>query len=150
MAIEPIANNKKARFQYYLLDKFEAGIELRGAEVKSLRDRKVSINESYARIIDDEIFLFDMNISPYEPASRSNHPPKRRRKLLLHKREIRKIAGKASERGLTIIPVSLYFKDGLAKVEIAIAKGKTKYDKRDTIKKREDQRSIRREIRRRR
>jgi len=150
MASDNIATNKKARFQYELLEKFEAGIELRGSEVKSLRDRKVSLNESFARVIGEEIFLFGMNISPYEPANRSNHEPTRQRKLLLHKREIRKIAGKTAERGLTIVPVSVYFKNGIAKVQIAIAKGRTKYDKRHAIKKRDDERSIRREQRRRR
>lgn len=150
MPVEPIATNKKAHFLYYLLERFEAGIELKGTEVKSLRERKVSLNESYARVVDGEVFLLDMNVSPYEPASRNNHPPKRARKLLLHKREIKRIAGKTSERGLTIVPVSLYFKEGIAKVEIAIAKGKSKYDKREDLKEREDKRSITREMRRRR
>jgi len=150
MTIELIAQNKKARFQYELLDRYEAGIELKGAEVKSLRDKNVSINESYARVTEGEVFILGMNISPYEPASRSNHPPTRPRKLLLHKREIRQIAGKTTEKGLTVVPVRLYFKDGIAKVEIAVAKGKTKFDKRESIKKRDDQRSIQRAMRRRR
>ncbi|MEW6357467.1 MAG: SsrA-binding protein SmpB [Planctomycetota bacterium] len=150
MAIDPIVKNKKAQFQYNLLERYEAGIELKGAEVKSLRDKKVSINESYARVIEGEVFLFGMNISPYEPASRSNHPPTRRRKLLLHKREIRRIAGKTTEKGLTLVPVELYFKDGLAKVQIAVAKGKTRFDKREAIKKRDDERAMKREMRRRR
>ncbi|NOZ21068.1 MAG: SsrA-binding protein SmpB [Planctomycetes bacterium] len=150
MAIEPIVKNKKAHFRYDLLDRYEAGIELKGTEVKSLRDKKVSINESYARVVEGEVFILGMNISPYEPASRSNHPPTRPRKLLLHKREIQRIAGKATEKGLTIVPIRLYFKDGLAKVEIAVAKGKTNYDKRQTLKKRDDQRSIQRAMHRRR
>jgi len=142
-----VAENKKARFKYHIIEKFEAGIVLKGSEVKSLRDRKVSITESYARIYDGEIFLIGMNISPYQHAGVLNHDPTRRRKLLMHKREIQRIAAKVREKGFTIVPLMVYFKRGIAKVQLALVKGKAEYDKREAIKKREAEREMRRRMR---
>jgi len=148
--IQLVAQNKKARFKFNILDRFEAGIALRGTEVKSLRDKKVSISESYGRVHDGEVFLHDMNISPYPQGNQLNHNPTRPRKLLLHKREIARIIGRIQERGFTLVPLRVYFKRGLAKVEVAIARGKSLYDKRETLKKRDAERQIRREYSRRR
>jgi SsrA-binding protein len=145
-----IATNRKARFQYEILEKFEAGISLVGSEVKSLRNRDVSIAEAFARPKEGEVWLLGMNIKPYAQANVRNHEPLRPRKLLLHRREIRRIAGKVAERGFTLIPLSLYWKHGIAKVLIALARGKRQFDKRETIKKREAEREIRRERGRRR
>ena len=142
-----VAENKKARFKYHIIEKFEAGIVLKGSEVKSLRDRKVSITESYARVYDGEIFLIGMNISPYQHAGVLNHDPTRRRKLLMHKREIQRIAAKVREKGFTIVPLMVYFKRGIAKVQLALVKGKAEYDKREAIKKREAEREMRRRMR---
>ena len=145
-----IATNRKARFEYEILEKFEAGLSLVGSEVKSLRNRDVSIAEAFARPKEGEVWLLGMNIKPYAQASLRNHEPLRPRKLLLHRREIHRIIGKVAERGFTVIPLSLYWKHGIAKVLIAVARGKRQYDKRETIKKREAEREIRREGRRRR
>jgi SsrA-binding protein len=139
-----IAVNKKARHQYIILDKFEAGIALQGTEVKSLRDGKVSLGESYARIDDGEVFLVGAHIDVYKAGSFANHEPTRRRKLLMHRREINRLVGKLAERGLTLVPLSMYFKRGLAKVELGLARGKQAHDKRQTIKKRDTQRDIER------
>jgi SsrA-binding protein len=140
--VELIAVNKKAR-DYEILETFEAGIELKGTEVKSLRERNVSFKDSFCRIKDGEVYLLNLHISPYRHASHFNHDPERPRKLLLHKREIKRLAGKLSTGGFTLIPTKLYFNDkGIAKVEIALAKGKKKYDKREEIKEREIQRKI--------
>ena len=137
-----IVENRKARRNYHLFDRYEAGIALQGAEVKSLRAGKVEMGESYARIEDGEVFLLDMHISPYDNASHDNHEPKRPRKLLLHKREISKLDRSIQQKGFTIVPTRLYFNRGLAKVEIALARGKHEYDKRDAIKKRDADREI--------
>lgn len=137
-----IAENKKARFDYFIEDSYEAGIVLQGTEVKSLRLGKVNIKDSFARLKDGEIFLHGMHISPYEHGNRFNHDPLRVRKLLLHKREIRKLIGKTKEEGYTLVPLRLYFKNGRAKVEIALAKGKKLYDKRDSIAQKESARRI--------
>ena len=145
-----IATNRKARFEYELLEKFEAGISLVGSEVKSLRNRDVSIAEAFARPQGDEVWLLGMNIKPYAQANIRNHEPLRPRKLLLHRREIHRIVGKVAERGFTLIPLSLYWRHGIAKVLIAVARGKRQFDKRETIKKREADREIRRERGRRR
>lgn len=140
-----IARNKKANFQYEILEKLEAGIVLTGTEVKSLRNRKVSINESYAKFRNDEMYLFGMNISPYEQGNRSNHDPTRVRKLLLRRREINRLIGKVQLKGLTIIPTSVYFnKRGIAKLELCLARGKRIIDKREKIKKKTIERDIRR------
>jgi len=143
---KPIARNKKARFKYAILETFEAGIALRGTEVKSLRDGKVSLGESFARIQDGELVLTGAHIDEYKAGSYANHDPIRPRKLLLHKREIRRIAGKVAERGLTLVPLSMYFRRGLAKVELALVRGKGQYDKRQALKKRDADRAIRRAL----
>ena len=132
-----IANNRKARFNYFFNEFFEAGIVLKGSEVKSLRDGKANISESYAFDIGGEIFLVNSHIPSYKESSYNNHDPKRNRKLLLNKKEINKLMGRVNREGLTLIPTKLYFKKGKAKVEIAVAKGKRQYDKRQVIKKRD-------------
>jgi SsrA-binding protein len=137
-----IARNRKAGFDYALLDRIEAGLSLRGSEVKSLRDGKASIAEAYAKIQDGEAFIHNMDIQPYPMAGPFNHEPKRVRKLLLHRREIDKLQGKTREQGLTLIPTALYFKAGIAKVELALAKAKKKWDKREAIQEREARREI--------
>ena len=132
-----ISNNRKARYNYFFEEFFEAGIVLKGSEVKSLRDGKANISESYA--IDDkgELFLVNSHIPSYKESSYNNHNPKRNRKLLFNKREINKLIGKINREGLTLIPTKLYFKKGKAKIEIAVAKGKRQYDKRHSKKKRD-------------
>ena len=137
-----ICVNKKARFQYEILDSFEAGLALRGTEVKSLREGRSSITQSFGRIRGDELWLYGMDIPAYDAGSIYNHDPKRARKLLLHKREIKKLSDAASQKGFTIVPLSLYFKRGWAKVELALARGKTTYDKRETMKRRESKREM--------
>lgn len=137
-----ISANKRGRYEYEILDVFEAGIALQGSEVKSLRQGKANIAEGYAAVDGDEVFIHGMNIPEYKQAGKDNHPPKRPRKLLLHRSEINKIMGKVQEKGLTLVPLNLYFnKKGLVKIEIGIGKGKKLHDKRETIKKREFERS---------
>ena len=145
--MDVIARNRKAHFQYEILEKVETGIVLTGTEVKSIRNKDVSINESFAHLDNGEIFLYEMHIGQYKQGNRDNHEPKRVRKLLLHKKEINKIAGKIQQKGYTMVPLSLYFKDGLVKVELALVKGKTMVDKRDDIKKRDVEREIQRAMR---
>ncbi len=137
-----IAGNKKARRDYHILDRYEAGICLLGTEVKSLRQGKANLKESYAAVHNGEIFLHNLHISQYDKGNIANHDPVRKRKLLLQKREIRKIETATQEKGLTVIPLSLYWKGKLAKVELALAKGKREYDKRDAIARREQARDI--------
>ena len=132
-----ISNNRKARFNYFFSEFFEAGIVLKGSEVKSLRDGKANISESYALDEHGEIFLVNSHIPSYKESSYNNHDPKRNRKLLLNKREINKLIGRINREGFTLIPTKLYFKKGKAKVEIAVAKGKKQYDKRHTKKQRD-------------
>ena len=132
-----ISNNRKARFNYFFKEFFEAGIVLMGSEVKSLRDGKANISESYAFDVGGEIFLINSHIPSYKESSYNNHDPNRNRKLLLNKREINKLMGRVNREGFTLIPTKLYFKRGKAKVEIAVAKGKKQYDKRHTKKKRD-------------
>ena len=132
-----ISNNRKARFNYFFKEFFEAGIVLKGSEVKSLRDGKANISESYAFDKQGEIYLVNSHIPSYKQSSYNNHDPKRNRKLLLNKREINKLIGRINREGYTLIPTKLYFKKGKAKVEIAVAKGKKQYDKRHTKKKRD-------------
>ena len=128
--------NRKARYNYYFLEKFEAGIELRGSEIKSLRDGRVDIAESFAREEDNEIYLINSYFAKYSNSSYMNHEENRQRKLLLHKKEIRKIIGKLNKESLTLIPIQIYFnRKGLAKVELALSKGKKNYDKRESKKK---------------
>ena len=135
IGLKIISNNRKARFNYFFNEFFEAGIVLKGSEVKSLRDGKANISESYAIDEQGEIFLVNSHIPSYKESSYNNHDPKRNRKLLLNKREISKLIGKVNREGYTLIPTKLYFKEGRAKVEIAVAKGKRQYDKRQVKKK---------------
>jgi SsrA-binding protein len=145
----PQIRNKKARFRFEVLEQAEAGISLTGSEVKSLRSGKASLEEAYAVIRDDEAFLRDCNISPYPQAGYAQHKPTRERKLLLHKREIRKLFNKVTQKGLTLIPLKMYFNDrGLVKVLIGLARGKKLHDKRQDLKKRDDQRAMARAQRR--
>ncbi len=140
-----VATNRKARHNYHIIDTIEAGIVLKGTEVKSIRDGNVNLKDSYARLINAEMFLFNMHISPYKQGNIFNHAPLRDRKLLLNKKEIRKFTNKVEERGMTLVPISLYFKNGKIKVELALAKGKRLYDKRESIAKRDYDREKRRE-----
>jgi len=142
----PRIENRKARFDFEVLETIEAGIELKGTEVKSVRAGKVSLRDSFARIRDGEIFLYGCEISPYENAGYSHHDPARPRKLLLHSREIDRLAGKVSQKGLTIVPLRMYFKRGWVKVLLALARGKQEYDKREAIKRREQEREIKRAL----
>ena len=137
VGLKIISNNRKARFNYFFSEFFEAGIALKGSEVKSLRDGKANISESYAIDERGEIFLINSHIPSYKESSYNNHDPKRNRKLLLNKREINKLIGKINREGYTLIPTKLYFKKGKAKVEIAVAKGKRQYDKRQVKKQRD-------------
>jgi SsrA-binding protein len=138
-----IATNRQASFKYNLLDKFEAGIVLQGSEVKSLREGGVQLKDAYAEVRDGEVWLRNMHIAPYKPA-RENHEPERPRKLLLHRREIDQLTGASSEKGLTIVPTRIYWSGPRAKVELALAKGKDLYDKRRSIKERDEKREIQR------
>jgi SsrA-binding protein len=137
-----IADNRRARHEYELLDRFEAGLALVGTEVKSLREGKASLQQAHAQVRDGEVWLVGANIAEYPQASRQNHEPERDRRLLLHRREIDQLAGKVAERGLTLVPLRLYFKDGRVKVEIALARGKDVRDKRRDIADREARREM--------
>ncbi|MDY6969694.1 MAG: SsrA-binding protein SmpB [Spirochaetota bacterium] len=141
-----IANNKNARYEYEIIDTYEAGIVLVGTEVKSIRNRKVSIKEAYVRIKNGEAFIVGMNISIYEMGNRFNHEPMRERKLLLHKQEIKRLTGKLQEKGYSLIPLKLYFKNGKVKVLLGLGKGKTKYDKRKTLQEKDTKREIQRAL----
>ena len=138
-----IADNRKARHDYHLLDTFEAGIVLLGTEVKAIREGRVNLRDSYGRLENGEVFLHNVHISPYSHRGYADHEPLRRRKLLLHKGEIRKLIGKTVERGCTLVPVRMYFKNGRVKVAVSIAKGKKLHDKRETIRRREIDRETR-------
>jgi SsrA-binding protein len=142
-----IATNRQARFRYHFLETWEAGLALTGTEVKSLRDGKAQIKDGYATVRDGEVWLHNVHIPPYAPASRANHEPERSRKLLMHRREIERLIGKTREKGLTLVPTRLYFRNGRVKVEIALAKGKDVGDKRQSIKEREMKREMDRAIR---
>lgn len=146
MGIKLIANNKKAYHEYFILETYEAGIALHGTEVKSLRMGKGSIKESFIRIEHGEVFVYGMHVSPYEKGNIFNKDPLRPKKLLLHKSEINKLTGKINEQGVTIVPLKIYFKDALVKVEIGLAKGKKLYDKRDSIAKKDQQREAQRDF----
>jgi SsrA-binding protein len=145
-----VAENRKARHDYHLLETFEAGVALLGTEVKAIREGRVNLRDSFARIDDGEVYLYNVNISPYSHRGYANHEPLRRRKLLLHRDEIRKLIGKTVERGMTLVPVRMYFKNGRVKVAVSLAKGKKEYDKRETIKKRDTDRETRAAIKSRR
>lgn len=140
--VKTVCQNKKAYHDYHILETYEAGIALKGTEVKSLRAGKASLRDSFARVENGELWLENMHISPYEQGNRFNHEPKRARKLLMHKTEIMRLFGKSREKGLAIIPLKVYFKHGRAKVEIALAKGKKLYDKRQDQAKRDAQREM--------
>lgn len=143
-----VATNRKARFNYEILEKIEAGISLKGTEVKSVRNKNVSIEESYAQIKNDEVFLCNLHISPYEQGNRENHDPIRVRKLLLHRHEIKKLIAKIQQKGLSLVPLSIYTKKGIIKVELALARGKRLVDKRESIKKKAIEREIARVVKR--
>ncbi|GAP06664.1 SsrA-binding protein [Anaerolinea thermolimosa] len=145
--IKVVATNRRAHFEYFLLEKLEAGIALEGTEIKSIRAGQISLAEAYVRVDGREAWLMDAHIAPYNPASRFNHDPRRPRRLLLHKREILSLWNAVRQKGVTVIPVQVYLKDGRAKVEIAIAKGKKLYDKRAAIAERDVERELRREER---
>ncbi len=144
---ETIARNRRARHDYQILDTWEAGIVLTGSEVKSLREGKANISDAYGIVKDGEVHLLNLHISPYEKASHFNHEPTRTRKLLLHKREIRKMIGAVERQGLTLVPLELYFKKGLVKVALGLGRGKKLYDKRADEKKRDDDREMQRAVR---
>ena len=137
-----IARNKRARFDYHLLETFEAGVVLKGTEVKSLREGKANISDAYGIVRDGEVFLLNAHIQPYESRGYANHEPTGTRKLLLHRKEIRRLIGAVEREGLTLIPLELYFKNGVAKVALALAKGKKLHDKRDTERQRDAEREI--------
>ncbi len=145
--IKVVATNRKARFQYFLLETFEAGIVLQGSEIKSIRAGQISLNEAYVRIEEGEVWLVEAHIAPYGQASFFNHDPKRRRKLLLNRREINHLERKVQEKGFTLVPLRVYLKEGRAKIEIALARGKKTYDKRATIAARDAQREMERRFR---
>jgi SsrA-binding protein len=147
MNVKVVATNRKASHEYFLLEHLEAGIALQGSEIKSIRAGQISLAEAYVQIDGSEAWLVDAHIAPYEQANRFNHEPRRPRRLLLHRREIHRLWDQVRQKGLTIVPIRVYLKEGHAKVEIAIAKGKKLYDKRDTLAKRDAQREIEREFR---
>jgi SsrA-binding protein len=142
-----VASNRYASYRYDLLDRLECGLVLQGTEVKALRDGSAQLKDGFASIRDGELWLHNVHIPPYGPAARENHEPERPRKLLAHKREIERLTGKTQERGFTLVPTRLYFSDGRAKVEIALARGKDRFDKRESIKERDQLRDVQRELR---
>ncbi len=142
-----VASNRQAAFRFEFLDKLEAGLVLHGTEVKALRTGTAQLKDGYATIQDGELWLHNVHIPPYAPASRENHEPERPRKLLLHRRELDKLAGQVKERGLTLVPTRLYFRGPRAKVEIALARGKDQFDKRQSIRERETKRDMQRALR---
>ena len=147
-AVGDVATNRQASFRYELLDKVEAGMVLRGTEVKALRDGGAQLKDAYATITDGEVWLHNLHIPPYKPAARENHEPERDRKLLLNRKEIEKITGRIAERGWTLVPTRIYFSDdGRAKVEVALARGKDFFDKRESIKQKDMKRDVERQIR---
>ncbi len=141
-----IARNKKALHEYEILDRWEAGLVLTGPEVKSIREGKVSLKEAFARVENGEVWLYGMHVSPYDPASRWNADPTRPRKLLLHRSEIRRFIGAVQEKGLTLVPLDLYFRRGYAKVTLALGRGKKLHDKRETLRRRATEREMQREL----
>jgi len=145
-----IAENRKAFHDFHLLETFEAGIMLLGTEAKAIREGRVNLRDSFARVENGEVYLYNVNISPYSHRGYADHEPLRRRKLLLHRDEIRKLIGKTVEKGMTLVPVRMYFKNGRVKVGVSLAKGKKDYDKRETIKRREIDRETRSAIKERR
>ncbi len=146
-AVKIVADNRKARHDFFVDESLEAGIALAGTEVKSLRQGKCNLRDSYARIENGEALLYNVHISPYDPASKFNHDPLRRRKLLLHKHEILKLNSKVREKGYTLVPLKMYFRNGKAKVELGLARGKRQYDKREDLAERDAERAIARALR---
>ncbi|HET7616880.1 MAG TPA: SsrA-binding protein SmpB [Vicinamibacterales bacterium] len=146
----PVAENRKAFHDYHIVETFEAGVALLGTEVKSIREGGANLRDSFARVEEGEVWVYNVHISPYRNRGYSDHDPKRRRKLLLHKQEIRKLIGKTVERGMTLVPTRMYFKNGRVKMGLALAKGKKAHDKRETIKRREAERETRAAIKERR
>jgi SsrA-binding protein len=147
MGIKVIATNRKAKFEYFLLEHFEAGLALQGSEIKSIRAGQVSLSEAYVNVDGQNAWLVEAHIAPYEQANRFNHDPKRPRRLLLHKKELRELWNAVRQKGVTIIPTRVYLKEGRAKLEIAIAKGKKLHDKREAIARRDAERESEREMR---
>jgi SsrA-binding protein len=147
MSVKVVATNRKAGFEYFLLEHFEAGISLQGSEIKSVRAGQISLQEAYVNIDGRDAWLLNAHIAPYDPASRYNHNPLRPRRLLLHKHEIRELWDAVRQKGVTIVPVKVYLKEGRAKLDLAIAKGKKTYDKRQEIAKRDAEREMQREHR---
>ena len=147
MDTKSVATNKAARRDYHILETYEAGIELKGTEVKSLREGKANLKDGFARIEGNEVFLYNMHISPYEFGNIANVDPKRQRRLLLHKSQIKKLIGKTCQKGFALIPLSAYIKRGRVKIEIALAKGKQLYDKREALKRRQAGREMQRALR---
>ncbi len=145
--IKVVAENRKARHDFFIDETYEAGISLAGTEVKSMRAGKVNLRDSYASVDGNEVFVHNMHVSPYEQGNRFNQDPKRTRKLLLHRQEIRRLLGQTTQKGYTLIPLKVYFKRGRVKIEIALARGKRLYDKREEIAKRDADREIARELR---
>lgn len=147
MSEKVISKNKRARFDFFIDETYEAGIVLAGTEVKALRQGKLSLKDSYAKIKNEEIYLINAHISPYTHGNRFNHDPDRPRKLLMHKREIKRLYGKSREKGFSLIPTRMYFKDGRVKVEIGLGKGKRAYDKRELLKQKTTEREVERSYR---
>lgn len=146
---QSIARNRRARHEYHILETWEAGLALTGTEVKSLRNGKANLTDAYGIVKDGEVYLLNLHIAPYEQGNQFNHEPTRTRKLLLHRREIRRLIGSVERQGLTLVPLELYFKRGRAKVALALGKGKKEHDKRDDQRKRDDEREIARHLTRR-
>ena len=140
-----VVTNRKALHDYFIIDRFETGIVLKGTEVKSLRQGLANLQDGYALLRNGEVWLIGMHISPFEKGNINNHDPKRDRKLLMHKREIRRLIGKVAEKGLTLVPLRVYFKHNIVKIELGLAQGKKSYDKREAIKERETKRQIQRD-----
>jgi SsrA-binding protein len=145
--VKNLVTNRKAGFDYFLIEKFEAGMALQGSEIKSIRAGQMSLTEAYIRVDPTEAWLMDAHIAPYEPANRFNHDPVRPRRLLLHKKQIRELWENVKQKGMTVVPTRVYLKEGRAKIEIALARGKKAYDKRATIAKRDQAREAERETR---
>jgi SsrA-binding protein len=148
MGIKVVATNRKASHEYFLLEQYEAGLALQGSEIKSIRAGQISLAEAYVRLDGREAWLMEAHVAPYEQASINNHEPRRPRRLLLHRSEIRKLWDEVRQKGVTIVPTRVYLKEGRAKIEIAVAKGKKLYDKRESIAKRDAERDLQREARR--
>ena len=142
MAVKVVASNRKANFEFFLIDHFEAGLSLQGSEIKSIRAGQISLSEAYVHVENGDAWLMNAHIAPYDPASRYNHDPKRPRRLLLHRSEIRDLWNAVRLKGVTIVPLKVYIKDGLAKLELATAKGKKLYDKRALIAERDERRDV--------